>query len=87
MGWTSYNSGSRFERAFDSGFYTKSADDIFIQNKEGKIHESMEPSKALLREARDSEAHPNSLPIIIALDVTGSMRKIPHELVKDGLPN
>lgn len=87
MGWTSYDSGSRSFRAASAGYYTKSADDIFIQNKERKIHESMLPSKALLREARDSEVHPKSLPIIVALDVTGSMRRIPHELVKDGLPN
>jgi hypothetical protein len=87
MGWTSYSSDSRTVRAKSLGYFTKSADDIFVQNKERKIHESMEPSKALLREARDSEVHPNSLPIIVALDVTGSMRTIPHALVKDGLPN
>ena len=45
------------------------------------------PSKALLRESRDSTSNPNSLPVIIALDVTGSMRTIPHSLVKEGLPN
>lgn len=87
MGWKSYDSDARFSRATSSGYYSKGADDIFTQNKERKIHESMEPSKALLREARDSDAHPNSLPIIIALDVTGSMRRIPQDLVKDGLPN
>jgi hypothetical protein len=87
MGHTLYSSDSRSARATTLGYFTKSADDIFVQNREGKIHESMEPSKALLREARDSETHPNSLPIVIALDVTGSMLKIPHALVKDGLPN
>lgn len=87
MGNTSYNFASRTVRAKSSGYHTKSADDIFIQNRKGQIHESMMPSKALLREARDSDEHPNSLPIIIGLDETGSMRKIPHALVKDGLPN
>ena len=87
MGWTSYSHESRSVRATTLGYHTKSADDIFIQNRKGEIHESMDPKKALLREARDSEAHPHSLPIIIGLDETGSMRKIPHELVKDGLPN
>jgi hypothetical protein len=87
MGGGFYSLDTRSVRAASLGYFTKSADDIFTQNKERKIHESMEPSKALLRESRDSENHPNSLPIIVALDVTGSMRTIPHALVKDGLPN
>lgn len=86
MGWTSYSSDSRKLRAFASGYYSKSSDDIFTQSKERKIHESMEPSKALLRESRDSDTHPSTVPIIIALDTTGSMGNIPMHLVKDGLP-
>jgi hypothetical protein len=87
MGWSAYSSDSRSLRAASLGYYDKDVDDIFTQNKVGEIHESMVPSKALLREARDSETHPNSLPIIVALDLTGSMGQLPHELVKDGLPN
>jgi len=86
MGYTSYSSSSRSVRAASAGYATKSASDIFTQSKERKIHESMEPSKALLRESRDSEAHPNSIPIIIALDTTGSMLDIPMHLVREGLP-
>lgn len=86
MGYTSYRSDSRKLRATSLGFYTKSSDDIFTQSKERKIHESMVPSKALLRESRDSDTHPNTIPIIIALDTTGSMGNIPMYLVKDGLP-
>ena len=71
MGGTGYSQESRTLRATTMGYHTKSADDIFVQNKKAMIHESMEPSKALLREARDSEVNPNSLPIIIGLDVTG----------------
>lgn len=40
----------------------------------------------LIRESRDSEEHPNSVPIVIGLDVTGSMGIIPDNLVRDGLP-
>lgn len=39
-----------------------------------------------VRECRDSEEHPEALPIIIALDVTGSMGKVPHSLITGGFP-
>lgn len=39
----------------------------------------------VVREARDSTEHPNSTPIIVALDVTGSMGHIPQYMVTKGL--
>lgn len=39
-----------------------------------------------IRECRDSEEHPEALPIIIALDVTGSMGMIPHKLITSDFP-
>lgn len=87
MGYSSYSENLRSVRADSAGFHTKSVNEIFKQNVERKVHESMSPKGAKLREARDSETHPNSLPIILALDVTGSMGGIPHQLVKNGLPH
>lgn len=39
-----------------------------------------------VRECRDSEEHPETTPIIIAFDVTGSMGMIPHKMITSLLP-
>lgn len=40
-----------------------------------------------VRECKDSKEHPNAFPIIIALDVTGSMGQVPNQLIRTGLPD
>ena len=86
MGGSSYSYSARSVKASSLGYATNSMDDTFEQNKLRQIHAEMDPKGVTLRESRDSEIHPNSVPIIISLDVTGSMGRIPHNLVKDGLP-
>ncbi|MDR7209606.1 hypothetical protein [Flavobacterium piscis] len=86
MGGTRYDLGARDDRAKKAGYGFKSAGEIFTQNSLRMAHESMNPNGITFREARDSEVHPNSVPIILGLDVTGSMGHIPHELIKEGLP-
>lgn len=86
MGGTRYDFGARESRAKKVGYASKSAAEIFTQNALHKAHESMNPNGVIFREARDSDVHPNTVPIILGLDVTGSMGHIPHELIKDGLP-
>ena len=83
MGSGSYSSFSRSIRSKDLGYATKSTHEIF---KERKVNNAMDPNGVAIRESRDSEEHPNSLAIELALDVTGSMGSIPHFLVKEGLP-
>ncbi|MBW1658283.1 hypothetical protein [Flavobacterium quisquiliarum] len=86
MGGTRYDFGAREDRAKKVGYASKSASEIFTQNALRMAHESMNPNGVVFREARDSEVHPNTVPIILGLDVTGSMGHIPHELIKEGLP-
>jgi hypothetical protein len=49
-------------------------------------HPLMNPRGLKMREARDSDDHPNSLGVVFALDVTGSMGHIPHILATKELP-
>jgi len=86
MGGTRYDFGARESRAKKVGYASKSAAEIFTQNALRMAHESMNPNGVIFREARDSDVHPNTVPIILGLDVTGSMGHIPHELIKEGLP-
>jgi hypothetical protein len=84
MGDGKYSSFARSIRAEDLGYKTKSTHEIF---KQRSINNAMNPHGVAIRESRDSNEHPNSISIILGLDVTGSMGSIPHFLVKEGLPH
>ncbi len=61
---------------------TKSTAQIF-SNKSTSTE--MSPKGLVFRECRDSAAHPESLAVMINLDVTGSMGRIPEVLVREKL--
>lgn len=67
---------------FSTATKSKRADEIFTARS---IKAPLDPVKIEFREARDSAANPNSTPIIVALDVTGSMGVIPEYMIKEGL--
>jgi hypothetical protein len=86
MGYGNYSTNNRFLRSASLGYESKSRDEIFTQNRERKSHKEMNPKGVLKRLCADSEEHPNTIPIQLYLDVTGSMGQIPHQMIKDGLP-
>lgn len=88
MGGTSYSYSARTTRATAKGYtdMSKGVEAVFRQQKERRVHESMRPHGVKLRESRDSAVHPRAVPIILGLDMTGSMRQIPRQLIADGLP-
>lgn len=86
MGYSSYSTNDRTVRAASLNYFSAAPDQIFTQNVEKKMHDEMNPKNINLRECCDSELHPNTIPIQLYLDVTGSMGHIPHQMIKDGLP-
>ncbi len=78
------------------GNYSSQAHDAIVQKRAKEpvqevfqqtgCHPLMNPKGLRLREARDSAEHPNSLGIVFALDVTGSMGTIPKLMATQMLP-
>ena len=58
------------------------ASQIFVSRQ---MEERFNPKFIHMRESRDSEDHPNSTPMMIGLDVTGSMGYLSAEIAKNGL--
>lgn len=90
MGTPKYKTKERLERSTSLDYMSvhtseESFKKVFTQMKEEAAHASMLPLN-VIRESRFSENHPDVIPVIIALDVTGSMGSIPKHFLTDGLP-
>ena len=86
MGNSSYSTESASHSRAVKSTFTNTVDQNFKQNRERKAHKEMKSQGIKLREARDSETHTNTFPIVFVMDLTGSMRDIPQNLIKTGLP-
>lgn len=75
MGYSGWSNDTY--RNISSGYVGKSADQIFSAT----FKKDMSAVDVTIRESRDSDVHPESLAIGIFLDVTGSMGRIPHNLI------
>ena len=83
MGYGSYRSADWSKlKASAKITETSSASQIF---KNREMEERFNPKFINVRESMDSEEHPNSTPIIIGLDTTGSMGYLSEEIAKNGL--
>ena len=79
-----------------SGNYSIAAHEALLRDRanipvqqvfqQAKCHPLMNPKGVRLRESRDGADHPQSLGIVFALDVTGSMGEIPKIMATQQLP-
>lgn len=83
MGGGSYNYVKAVHK-MTTDYSLKSREEIFRQSH---LCPEMDIRKKPVRESRDSEEHPESFPIIIALDETGSMGMVPEQLIKAAFPD
>jgi hypothetical protein len=84
MGSTHWSDDHYRERAASRA---KSGKDAFEHNSDiraGRVqsgtHQKMNPRGVIVRESRDSEAHPESHAVAVLFDVTGSMQSVPRVL-------
>ena len=83
MGGGSYSKSAYADYATNTRGISR--DDRFAQSKSRSIHKNLNPRGVGIRESRDSDEHPMSTPIIIGLDVTGSMGVIAENIAAEGL--
>jgi hypothetical protein len=80
MGTTRHSSADWV--AMTATIHAKPREEIFFRDT---IHADLDPRNFEIRESRDSDANPQSTPIILAGDVTGSMGRIAEILIRKGI--
>lgn len=69
-------------RAFTNTTVGKSTDAIYTSRA---LDKDLDPKSVKIRESRDSADNPNSTPLIVAIDVTGSMGILADTIAREGL--
>ena len=87
MGYGRWTRASFESYSRDMGRHVTTAGDLDSRYSDRQLftqrglHPTLDP-KNVVRECRDSEEHPNTLPVILALDVTGSMGDASAQVAK-----
>src|SRR5579872_4515606 len=68
-------------RTFTDSVRSKSTDEIYSSH----MNKNLDPKGITMRESMDSADNPRSTPLIVALDVTGSMGMIADVIARNGL--
>lgn len=71
--WTSYKS-VKIDKKTDAEIFSSRS-----------LKADLDPKKIAFRESCDSDVNPNSTPVILAFDVTGSMGSIAYEMAREGI--
>lgn len=78
--------GGRFDSSayasFTAGTAGKTTDEVYTSRS---IAKELDPKGVLYRESRDSADNPQSTPLIVGLDVTGSMGMLADNIAREGL--
>ncbi len=69
-------------RTYTASTVGKATKDVYAARE---INAALNPYGVKQRESRDSADNPNSTPVIVALDVTGSMNRIADVIAREGL--
>lgn len=80
--WTSKETQASYRSYSKSVSSATSVNQVFTKTR---LSEVLNPKDVMLRESCDGEDNPNSRPIIIGLDVTGSMGMIAKHIAQEGL--
>lgn len=67
---------------YAAGLRGRSREDIF---RSRGLAPEFDPARVAVRESRDSAENPRATPIVVALDVTGSMGHLAEQLVREGV--
>lgn len=73
---------ARAYHAYSASTSGKTTDEIYSSRR---LNKNLNPKGVKIRESRDSKDNPNSTPLIVALDVTGSMGMLADVIAREGL--